>query len=398
MPMQSGSGMMERESMKTTVLKKELERALKFVMPAVSKERGDDLEGLAKLEVSGGMMKITAGKSGYQRSAMLRGQGSNPADGAVLVDARSLLRTFSGNGTVEITATGKRDDLTVTVREDGLSENSLVGKSAKSFPVPPIVLLAESHELKLSERDIAAIAAVSKWSADNLNTRYYLEGVAFQKGDNGKAIVVATEGHGLLAAETDAEYFGPSVIVPSEMISAFKATRVHSSFVLLLPKAGTGRAWASWDDGDLEYEVQMRAIDASYPDWRRIIPDKNDRAETVRISDLAGAIKAASIRGSKAGATGAKFERTPESDSIIVSVVHDGLRRSSRLAATPDNGFGGDFPSIGFDPAFILRFCDAFKLLGVEDQITLRMRDDSSPVLIETSRPDVVAILMPMRI
>ena len=108
-------------------------------------------------------------------------------------------------------------------------------------------------------------------------TRYYLKGVAVQL-DGDKLFIVATDGHRLIAMQpeftierddTDATNradFG-SVIIPADIVKNLKLNK-HVDDCTLTIDAGKG---------EIEHcgqSVKFGFIDATFPQWRQIIPQK----------------------------------------------------------------------------------------------------------------------------
>jgi DNA polymerase-3 subunit beta len=101
-------------------------------------------------------------------------------------------------------------------------------------------------------------------------TRYYLMGVQLEAGKDGFTMV-ATNGHMLLCAfqpygELAPQDHMPSVIIPASLIAKLKVKR-------------NADAWAELTVNGLDLSFDYRgetfggkAIDATFPDWRRIVP------------------------------------------------------------------------------------------------------------------------------
>ena len=101
-------------------------------------------------------------------------------------------------------------------------------------------------------------------------TRYYLQGVHLEAGKDGFTMV-ATDGHKLLCAfqpygEHMPQDHMASVIIPASLIAKLKVKR-------------NADAWAELTVNGLDLSFEYRgetfggkAIDATFPDWRRVVP------------------------------------------------------------------------------------------------------------------------------
>ena len=102
-------------------------------------------------------------------------------------------------------------------------------------------------------------------------TRYYLCGVCVEISAR-QAIYVATDGHILFAhreaVEPDNDLVG-TWIIPSETIKAAKGRKSPVDFAILEGEPGKLELLLKVPDGP---DLEFKAIDGTFPDWRRIIP------------------------------------------------------------------------------------------------------------------------------
>jgi DNA polymerase III sliding clamp (beta) subunit (PCNA family) len=122
-------------------------------------------------------------------------------------------------------------------------------------------------------------------------TRYYLQGVHLEAGKDGFTMV-ATDGHKLLCAfQTYGEHMPQdhmaSFIIPASLIAKLKVKR-------------NADAWAELTVNGLDLSFEYRgetfggkAIDATFPDWRRVVP-KETSGELAQFNpDILATIQAA---------------------------------------------------------------------------------------------------------
>jgi hypothetical protein len=99
-------------------------------------------------------------------------------------------------------------------------------------------------------------------------TRYYLAGVYIEPSPKGGAVLVATDGHGMVIAHDPGATVTGSAIVslPAALMSACKAKRGNDPQVTI--EGGFATV------GDLTAPNVI--VDGSFPDWRRVVPDIAD--------------------------------------------------------------------------------------------------------------------------
>lgn len=126
-------------------------------------------------------------------------------------------------------------------------------------------------------------------------TRYYLNGVQIEITPKG-LILVATDGHRLIAAqcETEPTQAPCTGIVPLDFINKIKIDKSTDFAKLTL----------SADEIRLEYGTNVyisKLIDGTYPDWRRIVPKEASNVPAqfnpVYLADFAKAMKQADTGG-----------------------------------------------------------------------------------------------------
>lgn len=122
--------------------------------------------------------------------------------------------------------------------------------------------------MKLNIRLLKAAAV----AASKEETRYYLKGVCLQADEKSGVILIATDGHLLLAFRQSETWEGEpiNVIIPGDVIASIKLHKYHDK----------GELTQDGDRWSLEYAgapgITFRMIDGTFPDWRRIVPNEYD--------------------------------------------------------------------------------------------------------------------------
>lgn len=146
--------------------------------------------------------------------------------------------------------------------------------------------------------DLRAIKACA-FAMSNEETRYYIKGVNLEIAPHG-IVTCATDGHRLLAfhagdiAPESAPESVISIIIPSDTVKKLKIKR--NVYNALLRDMGAGM-WC------LEYGNEyfsFKPIEASFPDWRRVLPKHATRGAYAHFNPeyLLDFKKACSIYGS----------------------------------------------------------------------------------------------------
>ena len=236
-------------------------------------------------------------------------------------------------------------------------------------------------------------------------TRFYLNGIHISRDFRAphNLLFVATDGHRLartqIAMETDVFR---DVIAPTAFIDALAP---------LLKKGPRGAASCTLAIGPKMIRAQVNGltldsilVDGTFPDWRRVIPDNNDRiaifdgAALARIiTPAAKATKATKATKSRTLATAVRLAFRDGRLTVTRRDVESGLETVDSISADYNTEFR-KFPEIGFDPRYLL---DMLKTLpgGLKGAVTGCFADAGSPALffVESS-PETRHVVMPVRI
>lgn len=107
--------------------------------------------------------------------------------------------------------------------------------------------------------------AINKYAASSEETRYYLNGVCVEVRD-GRGFMVATDGHKLLCAPFETNEEDCQHIIPRKLINNLKVnTKSESDLTLTINE----------DSVSINFDgvtVVGKAVDGTFPDWKRVIP------------------------------------------------------------------------------------------------------------------------------
>ena len=213
------------------------------------------------------------------------------------------------------------------------------GKKLSTAFIPqraPIVPLDTPDFKPLKPKD--AIKALYPITSDDAN-RYVLHGV-FITEVKGRMVAVATDGRRLIVTP----YAGD--LKPDTIYSAGRVKPSQKN-----PKA----------------IAEGGVIDGNFPNFQQVIPEKGNMAIPL---------------------TSEMFQLLRQLERANKIIEGKGYTASFRLAS-------GDY--ITFDSSFLLSEIKALQQAGYPE-ITMRFKDAMSPVVLETSDPQALGVLMPMRI
>lgn len=287
----------------------------------------------------------------------------------------SLVHTFPGDvdltletdeGTLHLSFPGGRYRLNCLPVEDW--QHMKLGKS---------VFKAETSNFSL-----ASILRKTRPFISTEETRYYLNGACIHT-DGGGTNIVATDGHKLIA--TEAPYLDgcPTIIIPA------KAVR-------LILDIGEPQRFKVTDDG-LRFWFDFggvtlvgRAIDGSFPDWRRVVPRKPPRAITLDKGEFRRAARRLAMTADKKKAYVSIFQ--DDDDRILVGSSHEGASYGAEIMASAVISDGEPLQTLSMNISYLLSVFDAS---GPEDACEIKFQDAVSPLLTETD--DTKIVLMPIR-
>jgi DNA polymerase-3 subunit beta len=132
-----------------------------------------------------------------------------------------------------------------------------------------------------------------------------------------------------------------------------------------------------------------KLIDGNFPDYKRVIPKDNNNILKVNRQDFSLAVdRVSTITNDKSPAI--KFK-------LLNNLMNMSSVNAESGTATEDiiTSYSGEEIEIGFNSKYMLEMIN-----NLEDvEITLSFKDSASPVIaVEDSNPELIYVLMPMRV
>ncbi|MER8394106.1 hypothetical protein NKH10_19640 [Mesorhizobium sp. M1340] len=315
-----------------------------------------------------------------------------PATGvgdAVAVPLRTLAGFMNGadGATVEIRKAATDERVTFTCGDFSAAIIPMPAEDAPELSGPKFSD-AGFRRVALAEGVMSWLIGLTMPFVSTEETRYYLNGVAFEFGynDDGMVRAVATDGHRLGSRQTTpagklAER--AAVIIPRAAIKAVAGLAAGKEVTLSVDDT---RAELTFGD----FTIRTKLIDGTFPDWRRVVPRgpfKEFELESGKIIKLYQACKG--VRG--CGSEAVKVEPC-EGGMLATANNRDFGTVSATLRSNPPL----DVQPFGLNGRY---FKDIAKAFGTK-RLRFGVTGSGDPVMIHgvDGPAGEFAVLMPMRV
>ena len=308
-------------------------------------------------------------------------------EGATTINAQliyDIIKKLHDDSRIELISNNGK----ILTLRSGVSKFSLACLPKEEFPL--IESKIEGKKIITKSENIHNLIEKTKFAISNEETRYFLNGLYFSiNNENGKSMLtfVGTDGHRL------AKY---------SILNSTKSDDVNG---VIIPKKTINELYKLLSDNFTEIEIEIssnkivfnigklifisKLIDGSFPDYKRVIPQNNKEVLYVNRSNLLSAVdRVSTVVNEKSPVI--KFK-------LIKDLINLSTISGDNSSATEDieAKFDGKDIEIGFNAKYIMDMLDNLK----ENEIQISFMDNSSPIIAqEKSNPDLVYVLMPMRV
>lgn len=287
-------------------------------------------------------------------------------------------------------------EIMLSVGDDGNSMSVVSGRAnfrLQCLPkedFPEVSAGQFSHSFSLSTSALKRLIDSTQFAISTEETRYYLNGIYFHVIDNNglKIRTVATDGHRLAQAETDAPSGSegmPGVIIPRKTVGELQK---------LLGEEPEGEIQIEISETKIRFAVASvvltsKLIDGTFPEYQRVIPLGNDKKLQINRQSFASAVDRVSTISSDRGRA---VKLTIENSQLTLTVNNpDSGSAEDEINAD----YEGETLEIGFNSRYLL---DIMAQLSGEEAIFM-LADAGAPTLIrDTEDADALYVLMPMRV
>jgi DNA polymerase-3 subunit beta len=338
-----------------------LARSMKYAAALIESSSHVAITNNVRLAADGDVLEITTTNFQVEHREKLP---ISPGDPFVAsVDAKRLCAVAASVGrgaslSLEI------DDQRLSVKA-GRSRWALPILSADNFPT--LSLGDAEAVVAIPAAEIKAALARTMWATSNEIMRFWLAGPLLHS-ENGKAALVALDGSVLARVITSADHpkDAPEVIVGPKFARALQSLCAEIGAATL-----TGKL-----------------IDATFPDYRRVIPPECDRL-IVDPGAMASALRRVMLVSTERTRV-VKFGRSADKVTLSAADIHGGTANEEVPADS-----GSDERDCGFDARYLSAMLEA---VG-GDSVEIHHADPGAPALIRRVVPDgMIGVMMPYRI
>ena len=247
-----------------------------------------------------------------------------------------------------------------------------------------------THSFRLDSETIKQLIEATQFAISTEETRYYLNGIYLHTAEREGRIVlraVATDGHRLAQAETDAPDGAeaiPGVIVPRKTVGEVQKL-VDAPDVAVMVELSDSKIRLTIGS----VVLTSKLIDGTFPDYQRVIPQGNDRDMLIDRKSFTDAVDRVSTVSSERG----RAVKLAIDDGQLTLTVNnpDSGSATEELAA----GYGSEPLEIGFNARYLLDIASQLS----SSEVKFSFADAGSPTLIEDPEDQqTLYVLMPMRV
>ncbi len=250
-----------------------------------------------------------------------------------------------------------------------------------------------STNFVLSADELIRIIDKTKFAVSNEETRYYLNGIFLHKANRNSIQflrAVATDGHRL------AQYDIPlpqgaeeitGIIIPKKTI--FELRKVLDD--------ANGDVNISLNENKIKFtfndlKIISKVIDGTFPDYTKVIPQKNNKNFKTNNNELKNAIDRVSAVAANEESKSKAIKLSLEDNKLNLSVESQSRGSANEII---DISYDGDKVDIGFNSKYIIDICNEVD----GEEVDISLLDSVSPaIILDKTDENLFFVLMPMRI
>jgi DNA polymerase-3 subunit beta len=304
--------------------------------------------------------------------------------GRVVVDARKIYEIIKElpEGAISVE---KKDTGWLEIKQKEKIVFNLAGQTEEDFKKVEIEEGIKLYEI--GARGVGELIRKTVYATSGDRTREALRGVLMEK-EGDVLRMVATDGHRMALAEK----------------RVLGGEGIETAGKVILPERGAKEIRdLSEEKGDGKIEIgigeksvvvrgegetlMVRLIDGEFPDYKKVIPQKNDKRITIKTGEITESLKRVTLLAEE------------ETREIIVNVKENKMVVSSRKTGQGEAReereveYEGEEVEFGVNSRYII---DALSALGGE-KATIEVSDGKTPILLrEEGTEKTIAVIMPM--
>ena len=309
-------------------------------------------------------------------------------DGVTVVDYARLAAVVSSmpNETVavQVATRNKRNVLELVC---GACRSALATLDPADWPM--ISRIEKGKTAKIDAKKIIGAFKFTRHAFSVDTTRKNLMGALCEIEPDGNLIVIGVDGVRMAIYGTFAGRNGKvsEAIIPAKLVSAILDAikdedckfNVTTDGNMIRVEAVEGAKWA----------VQGRLFDEALINWRMVVPKSFDYAITADRYELADNFTRAS-KGEEMAGSHPCVKLTVNSGMIVI----DGKSAECEMHTEMPCKFDGEKIEMFIDPDNVVQALNA----ATDDEVTIRINDGHSPIMIECEESGTKEIIMPLRV
>lgn len=301
----------------------------------------------------------------------------------------------------DVVARMKEGDLTLSLSTTkagaSLSVKGAGSRSATAIPVIPgedfpSLPAPSGASVIFPAASLASLFKITKPSMSTDQTRPHLACMCFSLFD-GKVRAVSTDGHRLAFVEREhaaaEKAIGPWLI-PSSFLNRARLPD-EGEVTLSAPGKGGPLAFA-WSANNLRVVWTTKLVDAAYPSYQQVIPDRYRMTATVLREELIDSVKTVGV---------ASFHVVFTAEGESLSLAAEGADTCEITDSVPcEIGGGNDGPDLeAITIALTAEYVTQMLSTLPGERVTLRLSGELDPaVVVAEGEPGFVGIIMPRRV
>ncbi|MEO1110495.1 MAG: DNA polymerase III subunit beta [Pseudomonadota bacterium] len=259
-----------------------------------------------------------------------------------------------------------------------------------SLPVedfPEWVSLSDLKPMNTTKGFRTAVQAVEV-AVSTEETRYYLNGVCFSKNQAGEGVLVATDGHRMVAHHYDHGQDG-NLILPRLALPALALLPEPSAI-----SANGSRMTFQYPGG----EFRSKLIEGTFPDWHRVVPSPDEDTPSLSFAPM----EMMSVLNRVGKISGRLFHSrcvdlsAPANGEMVVVAARgmDQEECSERLDSGSARNWAGPKDHRAFNVSYLKELC---ALHRHSERVAIVATSSKDPAIITSEDKRLLCILMPMR-
>ncbi len=372
--------------MQITIERSALLKALAHVTGVVERRSTIPILSNVLLKAEGGELTLTATDLDIEVvehiPAMVTQPGGTTLQAVILHD---IVRKLPDGAQLELSRTGDDSQMNVV---SGKARFALQALAPDDFP--SVEAGDMSHSFELDAKDLKRLIDKTQFAISTEETRFYLNGIYLHTAENEDGPVlrtVATDGHRLAQVEMplpEGAAGMPGIIVPRKTVTELRKLCEDSDMKMQVELSESKIRFST--DG---LKLTSKLIDASFPDYDRVIPKNNDKTMSVSNADFAAAVDRVSTLSTDKGRA---VKLLISGDQLTLSVTNpDSGSAEEQIVSQYDS----EPLEIGFNARYLLDISSQVE----SDEMNFLMSDPGAPTMVrDGSDMTTLYVLMPMRV